>query len=78
MKVLTVSTPESDLRSEIKGWNKEDSDLYIPNKPIGFTSSPSGPEFYPNTVLEALAMGWKLLGHHNVRAKVVLLTILGG
>ena len=69
MKVLILNTSEPSLRSEVWGWGYEDSSLYVPNKPIGFTPSlRSGlkkqelAEYSPKTVLEALANGWKLLG----------------
>jgi len=63
MKVLIVSTDRADLRSEIWGWTSEDSSKYVPNKPIGLTPGPSYDKdiWRPNTILEALAYGWKLL-----------------
>lgn len=61
MKVMTVSTAAPSLRDEIFGWSLENSDLFVRDKPIGRTPTPlSGP--YPNTILEALHDGWKLLG----------------
>jgi hypothetical protein len=73
MKVLVVNTSSPSMRAEIWGWGGEDSDLYVPNKPIGMTPGPEShlglrqldnpsPRWNPKTVLEALADGWKLLG----------------
>jgi len=64
MKVLVVSTSSPSMRAGIWGWDEENSDLYVRNKPIGF--SPSGSSYSPNTILEALADGWKLLGPPQV------------
>ena len=63
MKVLIVSTSTSSLRSQIQGWSVEDSNLYVPNKPIGFTPGPDYNivENSPKTILESLSYGWKLL-----------------
>ncbi len=58
-KVLIVSTERPDLRSTIFGWTYEDSSLYVDGKPIGYMRSPHS--YHPETVLEALADGWKLL-----------------
>lgn len=58
-KVLIVNTLECNLRSKIIGWSVEDSDLFVAGKEIGFTTRPHIQ--LPNTVLEALSMGWKLL-----------------
>jgi len=60
MKVLVVSTSSPVMRAEIWGWSIEDSDLYVRGKRIGNTPSPCC--HLPNTILEALADGWKLLG----------------
>lgn len=71
MKILVVSTSSPSMRAEIWGWGYEDSDLYVPDQPIGFTPSPEmglkaldnpSKEWHPKTILEALANGWKLLG----------------
>jgi hypothetical protein len=61
MKILSVHTSEGNIRSEIWGWGEEDADLFVPEKPIGLTP---GPLYYsnPKTVMEALYLGWKLLG----------------
>jgi hypothetical protein len=60
MKVMTLSTESPTLRSEVVGWNYEDSDLFVKGKRIGDVPSPVYE--FPATVLEALASGWKLLG----------------
>jgi len=63
MKILHVTTYGGSVRDEIVGWTLEDSDLYNPAKPIGYT--PAGGFTIgqrPGTILEALHYGWKLLG----------------
>lgn len=63
MKVLMVETSQYNLRGKIEGWTVEDSNLYIPGKPIGLTPSPEyKEENRPDTILEALSYKWKLLG----------------
>lgn len=73
MKVLIVTTSSPSMRAEIWGWGGEDSDLYVAGKPIGMTPGPTkdmgwealtnpGPLWSPKTIIEALWMGWKLLG----------------
>jgi hypothetical protein len=59
-KVLIMNTDVPSLRDEVWGWGSEDSSLFNPRKPIGFTLGYSIPSY--KTVLEALADGWKLLG----------------
>jgi hypothetical protein len=61
MQILTVITESISLRADIVGWSMEDTDLYQPGQPIGFTRSPIGWK-HPDTVLEALVDGWRLLG----------------
>lgn len=58
-EVMIVSTNKEDLRDAIVGWTQEDPSLFIPNKHIGFIRSP--PYEHPETILEALYHGWKLL-----------------
>lgn len=60
-ETLIVSTDCPDLRSEIWGWTHEDSNMYVPDKMIGYSPSPS-PHISAGTVLEAQFNGWKLLG----------------
>lgn len=59
-KILLLMTTHSDLRSEVQGWNCEDSSLYVKDKPIGMTPSPTS--FFYKSVLEAMADGWRLMG----------------
>lgn len=61
MKVLIIETEGGSLRSKAIGWGEEDSDMFAPGKPIGLTPGPI-PRSCPETVLEALADGWRLLG----------------
>lgn len=61
MRMLTMVSKEPTLRSEVYGWTEEDSDLYIPGKPIGMTPGPRS-SFSPATVLQALHAGYRLLG----------------
>ena len=58
-QVLIIETETESLRAACVGWTYEDSNLFIRNKPIGYT--PSRTKYTPKTVLEALADGWKLL-----------------
>lgn len=60
MKIFTCTTSGGTVRDEIIGWTFEDSDLYVPRKPVGFTPIPKNQPRY-DTVIEALADGWKLL-----------------
>ena len=73
MKVLIVETESPRLRAEIYGWGHEDASLFVEGKPIGLTPGPHScrglralsepdPFWNPETVLEALYRGWKLLG----------------
>lgn len=59
--IFTATTEAADVRSEIVGWSFEDSDLFVPNKPIGLTPSLKDQRYY-NSILEAIHDGWKLLG----------------
>ena len=61
MQVLTVSTDDPNLRSEVWGWTHENAELFAPNKPIGMTPPPT-PYYHPRDVMMALYDGWKLLG----------------
>jgi hypothetical protein len=61
MRVLIMESKEPTPRSKVYGWTNEDSDLYVPGQPIGMTPSPR-PSFMPDTVLEALHAGYRLLG----------------
>lgn len=71
MKVLIVETGGGTLRSKIHGWGEEDSDLFVHGQPIGLTPGPK-PRACPETVLEALADGWKLLGPPTAIDDVVI------
>ena len=67
MEVLIVETDRACLRAEIWGWSHEDTSLFVPGKPIGMTPGPKNFAKY-DTVLGALADGWKMLGpptQHN-------------
>jgi len=55
-----MDTEEVSLRCPVIGWSSEDPDIYVPNKPIGMTPSPHIRTY--ETVLEAMADGWELLG----------------
>ena len=60
MEVLICSTYGPSLRSEIWGWDHEDAKLYVGNKPIGYTPGPRH-AVAPDTILQALSEGWRLL-----------------
>lgn len=64
-QVLTCSTRQASLRDEIIGWGGEDPTLFVVGKPIGNTPGPCNNLYeklwHPETIMEALAMGWKLL-----------------
>jgi hypothetical protein len=62
VQVMVCETREPRMRSEIVGWSMEDSSLYVPDKPIGFTPSLFPCVRDPETILQALAEGWRLLG----------------
>ena len=61
MIIVAVSTKQDNLRAEIFGWTYEDSDLFIPGEPIGYTPGYRGRQSH-KTVLEMIADGYKLLG----------------
>lgn len=59
MKFLIVETNGDSLRSKIMAQTIEDSELFVPEKPIGYTESPHIRMY--DTILEAVANGWALL-----------------
>ena len=58
-QVLIAQSDSPSLRDEFNGWSYEDPWLFVPGKHIGATPGARFP--LPNTPLEALARGWKLL-----------------
>lgn len=60
MKIMIASSRNDSLRADFEGWTEEDSNLFVPNKPIGMTPSPKYES--PKNALEALSTGWQLLG----------------
>lgn len=58
--VLFMTTKGDGLRSEAIAWECEDPREFQFGKPIGYTRGPKFNYTY-DTVLEALANGWKLL-----------------
>ncbi len=60
MKILCLDTCSPDLRASVEGWGCEDSYLYVPRKPIGFTPKPKFTHY--KTVLQAMADDWRLMG----------------
>lgn len=59
-QVLTIITIGPNLRSMAEGWSCEDPTLFRPGEPIGRTPAPRFAYTY-DTVLAALADGWRLL-----------------
>ena len=62
MKILIMDTISPTLRSNIVAWDIEDSGLYVSNEPIGLTPSPNANKYAYDTILEAIAEGWELMG----------------
>lgn len=62
--VMTCETESESLRDEIYGWSFEDPRLFQAGRHIGHMPEPHFPR--PKTVIEALAMGWKLLAPPKV------------
>lgn len=60
MEILTVTTENPTLRSRIVGWTFEDTSLY--RHDTARSPSGAGHNDHPETVFEALANGWRLLG----------------
>ncbi len=58
--VMSVDTDSHSLRSEISGWTIEDPSLHDRSKEVGWT--PPAREYHPKSIMEALSLGWKLLG----------------
>lgn len=58
--LIVLETTHATIRSEVWGWTVEDTDCFIPNKPIGYSGHPKENYMY-TTVFEALYHGFRLL-----------------
>ncbi len=67
-QLLWMTTETHSPRSQVFGWSAEDPRLVEQGKPIGFTP---GVKFFHTyeTVMHALADGWRLLGPPSQAAK---------
>jgi hypothetical protein len=59
-QILILSTDRRSLRAAVFGWDAEDSNLFVADKPIGMTPAPRFNCAYA-TPLAALADNWQLL-----------------
>lgn len=63
MKILSVTTREPTLRSEIIAWEMEDTNLVKTFQPIGSTKVADSTEIQSyHTILHLVALGWELIG----------------